>query len=142
MSFTIEMPVRFAHVDAAGIVFYPRYFEMLNAALEEWFAARTGIGFAELHLAHRLGIPTVKLDSSFVAPSRLGDALTISIDVQRIGRSSCEIAYRIRCGEQDRVHAAAVVVCMDLDAGRPVPWTDEMRAGLESDAAVTIGAAA
>jgi hypothetical protein len=57
MSFVLEMPVRFAHIDAAGIVFYPRYFEMLNATVEEWFAMRTGCAFAELHLERRLGVP-------------------------------------------------------------------------------------
>ena len=37
MSFQISTKVRFGDVDPAGIVFYPRYFEMLNAAVEDWF---------------------------------------------------------------------------------------------------------
>ena len=37
MAFTVTQRVRFQHCDPAGIVFYPRYFEMLNATIEEWF---------------------------------------------------------------------------------------------------------
>ena len=29
--------VRFADCDPAGIVFYPRYMEMFNALVEDWF---------------------------------------------------------------------------------------------------------
>jgi 4-hydroxybenzoyl-CoA thioesterase len=142
MSFTLEMPVRFAHVDAAGIVFYPRYFEMLNAAVEEWFAASTGCGFADLHLDRRLGVPTLKIDSRFIAPSRLGDRLAITVTVESLGRTSCTVAYRITCGDEDRVQASAVLVCMNLDTGRPEPWPADLRAGLERDADRTITVAA
>lgn len=127
MSFSLRLPVRFAHVDAAGIVFYPRYFEMLNAAVEDWFAARTGIGFAELHLERRLGVPTVKIESQFVAPSRLGDMLKITITVERLGESSCALRYAIECDGEDRVRASAVLVCMNLDTGKSTPWPAAIR---------------
>ncbi|CPO21707.1 4-hydroxybenzoyl CoA thioesterase [Bordetella pertussis] len=34
--FVSEVEVRFRHCDPAGIVFYPRYFEMINDFVEEW----------------------------------------------------------------------------------------------------------
>lgn len=142
MSFVLEMPVRFAHIDAAGIVFYPRYFEMLNATVEEWFAARTGCGFAELHLERRLGVPTLKLDSDFVAPSRLGDLLAIELIVDRVGRSSCPVQYRITSGGETRVVASAVLVCMNLDTGRSEPWPDDLRAGISRTDPLRIAVAA
>lgn len=130
MSFVLQLPVRFAHVDAAGIVFYPRYFEMLNAAVEEWFAARTGVSFADLHITRRHGVPTVTLESRFVAPSRLGDVLDVEIAVKKLGRSSCDLEYRITSGGADRVIASAVLVYIDLDTGQAEPWPDDLRAGL------------
>ena len=39
--FATEILVRFQHCDPAGIVFYPRYFEMISQSVEEWFAALT-----------------------------------------------------------------------------------------------------
>ena len=32
-----EIPVRFGHCDPATFVFYPRYFEMINSFVEDWF---------------------------------------------------------------------------------------------------------
>ena len=57
MSFVSQQQVRFAHVDAAGIVFYPRYFEMLNAAVEDYFAQHIGVDFATMHIERKIGIP-------------------------------------------------------------------------------------
>lgn len=50
MPFVTTAKVRFAHADAAGIVFYPRYFEMLNGAVEDWFEQDIGLDFKTLHL--------------------------------------------------------------------------------------------
>ncbi len=142
MSFILELPVRFAHVDAAGFVFYPRYFEMLNAAVEEWFAARTGVSFADLHITRRRGLPTVTLDSRFVAPSRLGDPLEIEINLTKLGRSSCDLSYRIVSDGDERVVASAVLVHIDLDNGQAEPWPDDMRARLARSDAIRLNAAA
>lgn len=142
MSFVLELPVRFAHVDAAGFVFYPRYFEMLNAAVEEWFAARTGVSFVDLHVVRRRGLPTVTLESRFVAPSRLGDPLEIEVVLKKLGRSSCDIDYRIRSGGAERVAASAVLVHIDLDSGQAEPWPDDMRAKLARSDAIRLTAAA
>lgn len=130
MSFTTRSKVRFAHVDAAGIVFYPRYFEMLNGAVEDWFAEGLGVDFAELHLARGLGVPTVSLDSRFAAPSRLGDELDITIEVKSVGRSSCTVAYTVACDDEVRMTAEGVLVCMILAEGRSAPWPDDVRDGL------------
>ena len=36
-AFQREILVRFGHCDAAGWVFYPRYFEMISDFVEDWF---------------------------------------------------------------------------------------------------------
>lgn len=124
----LELPVRFGHVDAAGIVFYPRYFEMLNAAVEQYFADRVGVDFRQMHLERHIGVPTVHLEADFAVPSRLGDRLSIDLIVDKLGRSSCAIRYVIRCGDEVRMRASATLVCMDLVKASAVPWPDDMRA--------------
>lgn len=131
MSFEIRLKVRFADVDPAGIVFYPRYFEMLNAAVEDWFAA-LGMDFATMHQTHRIGVPTVKLDTEFKAPSHLGDELTISLTPTHLGRSSCAVTYRVIGHNGERLTAQGVLVCMDLDAQKAIPWPDDLRAGIQA----------
>ena len=121
MTFMTKTKVRFRDVDPAGIVFYPRYFEMLNDAVEDWFATM-GVDFRSMHRQHRIGVPTVHLTCDFTAPSELGDELIIEIKPVHIGRSSCTIDYVVRMNEEVRLAAKAVLVCMDLDARRAIAW--------------------
>jgi len=130
MPFTTTTQVRFADVDPAGIVFYPRYFEMLNAAVEDWFAADLGMTFHQMHLVERIGVPTVKLDVSFVSPSRLGDVLDITLTVAQVGRSSCHVTAVFSGAGQERLQADVVLVCMDLNEHRAIAWPDRIRENL------------
>lgn len=127
MTFVSRQAVRFAHVDAAGIVFYPRYFEMLNAAVEDYFASEIGVDFAAMHHVRGLGVPTVKLESEFVAPSRLGDPLDFRLDIARVGGSSAEMSVEVRCRAETRLRIRLVLVCMVLATGRSRDWPDDMR---------------
>lgn len=127
MSFVSRQTVRFAHCDPAGIVFYPRYFELLNAAVEDYFAEVLGVSFARMHMERHLGVPTVKLSVEFSAPSRLGDALDFRIEVLRVGRSSADLRVAVACGGEIRLAAEIVLVCMDLSLGRATPWPLDMR---------------
>lgn len=127
MTFATTVKVRFADVDPAGIVFYPRYFEMLNGAVEDWFAQDLGLDFKAMHLERKIGVPTVKLEASFVAPSELGDILTISITPQDVGRSSCTISVLFSGDGRERLRATVVLVCMDLIAQRAIEWPPVLR---------------
>ncbi len=135
MSFETQVLVRFAHVDPAGIVFYPRYFEMLNGAVEDWFAGALGMDFRTLHQDRRLGAPTGKLDVTFVAPSRLGDQLTIAITPRVVGRSSCTIEAVFTGDGQERMRVETVLVCMDLNTQRAMPWPETIRERMMADLA-------
>ncbi|BAV63365.1 acyl-CoA thioesterase [Sphingobium cloacae] len=128
MTFETRTEVRFAHVDAAGIVFYPRYFEMLNAAVEDWCAQALGVDFRTMHVERRIGVPTVKLHVDFLSPSALGDRLTITLRTREIGRASCRLAVSFAGDGRERLKAEVTLVCMDIDAQRAIPWPDDMRA--------------
>ena len=132
MNFVTRALVGFGDVDPAGIVFYPRYFEMLNRAVEAWFADGLGATFASLHLDRKLGVPTVAIASTFTAPSRLGDELDIAIEVEKLGRTSCQVRYDVSCGEEARLSATGTLVCMDLTTHRPIPWPEDIRPGLSA----------
>ena len=46
MTYTRTVPIEFNHCDPAGIVFYPRYFEMTNSVVENFFPDEVGHSFA------------------------------------------------------------------------------------------------
>lgn len=130
MAFVGRTPIRFAHVDAAGIVFYPRYFEMVNAVVEDLFAA-TGSDFAELHLRQGKGVPTVHLSIDFSAPSRLGELLDFSLRLDRLGRSSLTLAVEAECAGARRLAGTVTLVYIDLASGRSERWPLVLAARLE-----------
>ena len=135
MAFRFDQPVLFRHCDPAGIVFYPRYFEMLNDCLEAWFGERLGWDWSGIHGPDALAVPTVALEVQFRATSRHGDRLTLTVSVRRVGRTSVGLALVATCGEEVRLSATQTLVCMSKTTGRPVPWPDHVRNKLEEAAA-------
>ena len=127
MPFTSTVQVRFADVDSAGIVFYPRYFEMLNAAVEDWFAVELGLDFRKMHQVDRLGVPTVKLNVEFLSPSEMQDQLTITITPTEVGRASCAFTALFSGEGRDRLRADVVLVCMDMVTQKASPWPGGVR---------------
>ncbi len=122
--------VRFQHCDPAGIVFYPRYVEMINATVEDWFAAVVGIPFAEIHLTQNVAIPAVSLSVDFSAPSRLGEVLTFGLDVQKLGTTSVTLEITASCDNSPRLRAKLTLVFIDKSAMRPKPWPEDYRKGM------------
>ncbi|MDN3559210.1 acyl-CoA thioesterase [Vreelandella neptunia] len=127
MAFTTQRKVRFQHCDPAGIVFYPRYFEMINSVVEDWFEEIVQSDFNQLHVESGTGVPTAAIDTQFHAPSRLGERLTFELAVQTVGRSSLTLQITAYCGEQKRLTINSTLVYVDLNSGKPMPWTEAMR---------------
>src|ERR1700735_3759866 len=77
-AFQREILVRFGHCDAAGWVFYPRYFEMISDFVEDWF--EDGLAASAPGLFHHKQIltPSVHFTVDFVKPTRFGDRLTFN----------------------------------------------------------------
>ena len=120
--------VEFAHVDGAGIVFYPRYVEMISSVIEQFFAEALDYPFDVMHLDERRGIPTAQIEIAFHAPSRLGEVLDFTVALTRIGTSSAGVATRALCRGRPRLTARQTIVRIDLDTGRPEPWPADLRA--------------
>lgn len=132
--FRATYPLRFAHCDPAGIAYYPRYFELCDAAIEDWTAAVLGVSRRQMHMDMGLGLPTVDLKASFTVPSRLGDLLDISVSVERVGRSSVDLALNILCDGKPRFAVSYTQVLIEMAGGSSTPWPPEMLQRLENAA--------
>jgi 4-hydroxybenzoyl-CoA thioesterase len=126
-AFYSDMLVRFSHCDPAGIVFYPQYFIMFNGLVEDWFNQGLCLDYARYITEHRLGFPIVKLECDFVAPSKIGEIITLGLKLERLGRSSMEIAVDCRYRQEERLRARFVLVAMDLDRQRAQAVPDDLR---------------
>ncbi len=126
MTYTRLIQIEFNHCDPAGIVFYPRYFEMTNSVVENFFADVVGRSFASMHGAAQNGVPTVRIEADFMAPSRLGDKVLFSLDIVKIGRSSVTVLIAGRMADELRLRATLTLVW--IDTMKATAWPDAMRA--------------
>jgi 4-hydroxybenzoyl-CoA thioesterase len=127
-AFRTSVMVRFGDCDPAGIVFYPRYFEMFNNLVEDWCANGLGVSLRELIGERELGLPTVSIRTDFVATSTLGDILTAELSVLKLGNSSITTSIRlIGAGGGDRVRTRLVLVLTDMKTGSATRIPEPMR---------------
>ncbi|WP_375689728.1 acyl-CoA thioesterase [Pseudooceanicola sp. LIPI14-2-Ac024] len=130
--FAHRNPVMFQHCDPAGIVFYPRYFEMINAVVETFFDQAVAWSFHQMHIVERLGVPMGRIAVDFHAPSRLGDVLDWTLAVDRTGGASADMVIRAAGGGEARLTVRGTLVLVDLDKMKSRRWPDRVRAVLES----------
>jgi len=126
-AFRMQQEVRFQHCDPAAMVFYPRYFEMINLTIEEWFRAGLGWDFYRMHEIDDRGIPTARIEVDFKAPSRLGDLLDWALTVKRVGTSSLDLEIAASCGDEVRLVCHSTLVQFVKSTGRPVGWAEDLK---------------
>jgi len=119
-----KSPVRFHHTDPASYVFFPRDFEMFQAAVEDWFTVALGVNYADLINDEQIGLPTAKTECEFARPCRLGEVVDLAIYLVRLGTSSLEAVFDGTVDGEHRLRARSVLVFISLVDGhsaRPSP---------------------
>jgi len=91
--------IEWGDCDAAGIVFYPRYFAMFDASTHYLFEAA---GWSKAELRRRydmIGFPMVDTRAKFLIASSFGEDIVIATRVAALRRSSFDIEHRVFKGE-------------------------------------------
>ncbi len=122
--------IRFKHVDYAGIVFYPRFLEMLNDLVEDWFEEALGRPFSKIHETN--GIPTVDLKVQFKKAARLGEILTKKLWVINLGGASVNCGFRFEDEQgktclQGEVTLVNVAIADDRINIKAEPFSEEIK---------------
>jgi 4-hydroxybenzoyl-CoA thioesterase len=127
-----ERPVRFEDVDAAQIVFFPRFLSYCHEAMELLFDDVDG-GYVHLIRDRRIGVPAVHVECDFKAPLRYGDVARIETSVERLGKTSVSFLYAISRASDGIPIASILHVCAvcDLVHLAAIPIPDDVRAALE-----------
>lgn len=101
-----EVEIEWGDCDAAGIVFYPRYFAMFDASTA--YLLEKAIGMKKIAWTKHfgiVGIPMVDTGAKFIIPSRYGDVIRIETQASEIRRSSFDIQHRVYKGEALAIEA-------------------------------------
>lgn len=128
--FSEHIVVRLAHTDAAGVIFYPKLFEIEQELFERWLELG---GFSvRAMLDGRLNpTPIVHCDADYLRPVRTGDRLTARLMGVEIGRSGYTFVWNFLLDGEVALRAKVKRVAIDLEAGASTELPEAFRAWLE-----------
>jgi 4-hydroxybenzoyl-CoA thioesterase len=91
-----ETRIEWGDCDPAGIIFYPRYFEIFDVSTTVLLERAIGMKKIDyLKTYSFLGHPVVETRAKFRLPTRFGDEVSIASTLAACGRSSFKIEHRL-----------------------------------------------
>ena len=96
LSNTRTISIEWGDCDPAGIVYYPRYFEMFEACIASLFERATGLTkYQMLRRYEFAGYPVVQARAQFLAPAKYGDDVIAETTIAEFRRSSFDVQHRV-----------------------------------------------
>lgn len=95
LAYSQEVPVRFQDVDAAGIVFFVRFFEYVHTAFEG-FLSDVGLPLPRILRDGTWVAPLRHAEADYLSPARFGDVLTVELVAAHLEESEMSLGWRVR----------------------------------------------
>ncbi|MBI1624566.1 acyl-CoA thioesterase [Comamonas suwonensis] len=130
--FAVQVPIRFAHCDPAGIIFFPQYLVLFNGLVEDWFDQALGVSYAHMLQTDKVGLPIVHLECDFRAITRMGERVNMGLSIRKLGNRSLTLA--LDCTGPDgqlRVAAQKVLVFTSLQTHQAINVPSHIRQAME-----------
>jgi acyl-CoA thioesterase FadM len=130
--FLFRTRIRFHQADPAGVLFFGRVTELLQAAYEE-LVADMGLDHRAHFAQHETSTPIAHLEIDYHRPIQAGEDITVRVRVARIGSRSFTLAFGLDDEDgQRRVSAETVFVFTLIEGERflPAPLPEDLRARL------------
>ena len=129
-SIELKRRVRWADVDAAGRIYYPRIFDYAGEAEHELLES---VGVSREQLRKTYDFPRVHAECHFKNALGLGARFTIRLWPGKLGRTSIRYNFEVFLDEEPHVTAAkGSVTVVTLRNGKPAEIPSEIRVCLES----------
>ena len=122
--------IRYSDSDAQGIVFNGNYLAYYDDTLTDVFEA-AGLTEVQMH-GNGYDVLTVHAEVDFKATARLGETLSFSAAVDRVGTTSITFGLESRVGGTERITTTGKVVFVTVNRSthQPVPVPASMREAL------------
>ena len=121
-----SMPYRvsMAEVDAYGVMYYSRFFELFERGRTELFRA-LGIEYKQIFQQKQILMPVVEAACRYIAPVVYDDLITLETAITNIGSRGIRFDYRIL--REDVVLAVGFTQHIFIDPqGRPINFGKEV----------------
>ena len=93
---TRQVRIEWGDCDPAGIIYYPRYFEIFDASTHRMFEAALGMSHIDmLKTFDFAGLPMVDTRARFIVTTRFGDDVGVESTIAAFRNSSFEVRHRL-----------------------------------------------
>lgn len=131
MAFHWRSRIRIVDTDVSTRIHYSALFRHLEAAETE-FLRTLKLDYMRW-FERGLSLPRIRVEADYVAPLTFDDEIDVEVRVERVGRTSITLAFRvvkIESGEE-AARGRLVGVCMDIPSGKSTPIPADIREALE-----------
>lgn len=129
--YTYQTKIKLHETDAAGLLFFSNQFKIIHDAYEG-LLEHIGFGFAQLIREKKFFLPIVHSESDFKLPLFVGDLIEIQVMVEKVGKTSFTLYYKLLDTSQNIVGTAQTVhVTIDAQAHKKIPLPSDLRSKLE-----------
>ncbi len=118
MSFELPIRVYYEDTDAGGVVYYANYLKFFERSRTEYLRH---LGIEQIKLAEEqllyFVVRSAQLD--FIRPAHLDDYLTVSLQIEKLGRASLVFSQKISRNNTTLVYCTTKVACVHGSAFTP-----------------------
>ncbi|OXL16199.1 acyl-CoA thioesterase [Polynucleobacter cosmopolitanus] len=109
--------------DATGLVFHPKYLEILTAARED-LAERLGMDLQSLNNRYGAMLVVHTMDVNFIGPARLRSELMVKTAILKIKNAKITISHEVfSVGDGNRLILRALMTYAYVDANTLLPMS-------------------
>jgi 4-hydroxybenzoyl-CoA thioesterase len=120
MVVTSNVRIEWGDCDPAGIVYFPRYFEIFDNCTHTLFERATGMIKSMMTEKYQIvGIPMVNARANFIKPSRYGEDVSVVSTIKEFRTSSFDVYHRLLNETELAVEGFETRVWVKVDRQRP-----------------------
>ena len=123
---TYNVTVFLEDTDAGGIVYHARYLNFMERCRTRFFYHK-GIDHAQLITSHVGNFVVNHATIDYKSPARLGDELTVALDILEIRGASIRCVQQITRQEQLLVKATITLAFVNPQTGKPIRIPDLLK---------------
>ena len=130
-AFRVREHVRWSDVDVSGLIRWDAYTRFVELAETELFRA-SGFPYATLWQTLDIWLPRVQFHLDLRTPARLDEELETEMGVGRIGRTSIQLDFKMRCAGELRAEGSLTIVALGRKDGKPLPVPERLKHALDA----------
>jgi len=126
-----QTKIKLHETDAAGLLFFGNQFKIIHDAYEG-LLEQIGFGFPDMIREKKVFLPIVHSEADFKLPLFVGDLIEVQVIVEKVGKTSFTLSYRLLDTSQNIVGTAQTVhVTINSAEHKKTPLPSELRSRLE-----------